>query len=306
MLDGVVVYERTFFSRAWPRPWLWPALIARALRLVRELRALRPQVSVDWQGNLKGALLARLSGAPRRIGLAARQGGKERSHWFATEKVVLPPPTVHRADRARALLGPLEVPVSSTPPQVGGVAEARATVRNWLEEKDIEKNRYVVLHPGTSGFGLMKRWPPERFGELAAMLGEEHGLPVLVTAGPGEEPLADAVVASSGGAAQRGPETKSLAELGALLESAGLVVGADTGPVHLAAVLAAPTVALFGPKDPSTYAPRGPATRTVWKQVWCSPCRLRRCDDPVCMTTMRVDEVLPHAEALLTNGRKQG
>jgi ADP-heptose:LPS heptosyltransferase len=107
------------------------------------------------------------------------------------------------------------------------------------------------------------------------------------------------VAAASAGAARRAPPTRTLAELGALLARAAVVVGADTGPVHLAAVLGVPTVALFGPKDPAVYAPRGPAVRVVWKQVWCSPCPLRRCGDPVCMTGMRLEEVWPAVEAAL-------
>ena len=298
-LDGVVVFARSAFRREVRRPWLWPAAIARILRLRRELRALRPTVSVELQGNLKGALLARLAGAPRRIGLAPGQGGKEKSHRFATEHVRLPAPPVHRADRARALLAPLGVGAAAPPPEVAGVAAAGPWAEESLRALGLKPGRYAVFHPGVSGFGDFKRWPPERYADLARRLRDDRGLPVLLTAGPGEEALADEVAAASGGAARRAPPTRSLAELGALLARAAVVVGADTGPVHLAAVLGVPTVALFGPKDPAVYAPKGRGVRVVWKQVWCSPCRLRRCGDPVCMTAMRLDEVLPAVEAAL-------
>jgi heptosyltransferase-1 len=288
-LDGIVVFERRALSRELRRPWLWPAAAARILRLRRELRALRPTVSVDLQVNLKGALLARLSGAPRRIGLSL----------FATEGVRLPAPPVHRADRARALLAPLGAGTATPAPAVGGVAAAGPWAEESLRALGLVPGRFAVFHPGVSGFGDFKRWPPARYADLARRLGEERGLPVLLTAGPGEEALADEVAAASGGAARRAPPTGSLDRLGALLARAAVVVGADTGPVHLAAVLGVPTVALFGPKDPKVYAPRGPGVRVVWKQVWCSPCRLRRCGDPVCMTEMRLDEVLPAVEAAL-------
>ncbi len=298
-LDGVVVYRRRELAAALRRPWRWPRAAALVLRLVRDLRALRADAVVDLQGNLKGALLARLSGAPRRIGLAPGQGGRDRAHVFATETVVLPRPPVHRADRARTLLLPLGAVAGSGTAAVGGVDGAAPGVERWLAEHSVPAGGYAILHPGTSGFGGMKRWPPERFAALARRLRETRGLHVLVTAGPGEEPLADRVVAGAGGAAVRGPATATLGELGALLRRAALVVAADTGPAHLAAVLGAPTLCLFGPKDPAVYAPRGPRARVLWRQPWCSPCALRRCDDPVCMTGIETAEVERHVDALL-------
>jgi ADP-heptose:LPS heptosyltransferase len=292
-LDGIVVYERRRFSRALLRPWLWPSALLDGWRLVRALRALRPTVSVDLQGNLKGALLARLSGAPRRIGLAAGEGGKEKAHLFATERVTLPPPPVHRSVRARALVAPLGVTAGAGHPTVAGIAEAGSSIDAWLAKNGLAAGSFAVLHPGTSGFGEMKRWPAPRYSDLAERLRADRGLAVLVTAGPGEGPLADEVVAGSRGAAMRGPETKSLAELGALLVRAAVVVAADTGPAHLAALLGAPTVTLFGPKNPAVYAPVGPRASTVWKRPWCSPCTLRRCDDSICMTELETDDVLP-------------
>jgi ADP-heptose:LPS heptosyltransferase len=304
LLDGVVVYERRARGREARRPWLWPRALLRLWRLRRALRAIRADAAVDLQGNLKGALLSRLSGAPRRIGLAAGQGGMERSHWLATERVRLPAPPVHRAARARALLAPLglppEGPRTAVPP--AGVDAAGPTAEAWLASAGLKPRGFAVLHPGVSGFGDFKKWPADRWADLARALRDRRALPVLLTAGPGEEALADAVAGLSSGAARRGPATRSLAELGALLARAAVVVGSDTGPVHLAASLGVPTVALFGPKDPAVYAPTGPRARVVWKRIWCSPCRLRRCGDPVCMTEMRLDEVLPAVEEALAGG----
>lgn len=305
LLDGVVVYERRALAREARRPWLWPRALARIWRLRRALRAIRADAAVDLQGNLKGALLARLSGAPRRIGLAAGQGGKERSHWLSTERVRLPPPPVHRADRARALIAPLGLPPAgrreAVPP--AGVDAAGPSAETWLAASGFRPGGFAVFHPGVSGFGELKRWPAARWADLARALRDRRSLPVLLTSGPGEEALAEEVAGLSGGAARRGPATRSLAELGAILARAAVVVGSDTGPVHMAAALGVPTVALFGPKDPAVYAPTGPRTRVVWKQVWCSPCRLRRCGDPVCMTEMRPEEVLPAVEEALAGGR---
>jgi ADP-heptose:LPS heptosyltransferase len=69
--------------------------------------------------------------------------------------------------------------------------------------------------------------------------------------------------------------------------------------VAVAGIAGVPTVALFGPKDPSVYAPPGPRVRVAWKRVYCSPCRLRRCDDPVCMTTLAPEEAWNEVAAAL-------
>jgi len=260
-----------------------------AMKLRRELAAWRPDVAVDLQGNLKSGTLTRLSGAPRRIGLP-RGESRESAHVFATETVAAGPPLEHRADRALRLVGALGATgrAPAAPPAIP--PEAAARVASELAAAGVARREFALLVPGTSAFGAFKRWPPERFGALAKRLRAERGRPSLVAYGPDERALADAVVAASDGAARVAPETRGLGELLALLESAALVVGADSGPVVLAAALGVPTVALFGPKDPAIYAPRGPRTEIAWKQVYCAPCKLRRCGDPICMTTMETDE----------------
>ena len=261
-----------------------------AVRDVRkELRAWRPDVAVDLQGNLKSGLLLRASGAPRRIGLPPGES-REGSHVFATEHVALGPTGEHRVARGLRLvraLGPMDARSAELPPVR---TDAAAAIGAALSARRIGAGRYAVLVPGTSAFGAFKRWPPARFGGLAQRIRDETGLVPLVSFGPGERPRADAVVAAAAGAAEIAPETRSLHELIALVRGAGLVVGADSGPVAIAGVAGVPTVALFGPKDPAIYAPPGPRVHVVWKEVYCSPCTLRRCNDPICMTTLREDE----------------
>jgi ADP-heptose:LPS heptosyltransferase len=152
------------------------------------------------------------------------------------------------------------------------------------------------LHPGTSGFGGFKRWPP-RF--LPADRLAERGLPV--TYGPGEEEL----VARVRGGARTDPTplpTSSLAALAEAIRRASVFVAADTGPLHVAAAVGTPLVGLFGPKDPAIYGPVGSSPTTaapgplpvvVAADVPCRPV-LRRCPEPVCMSSIEVDAVLAH------------
>ncbi|MCE9636280.1 MAG: glycosyltransferase family 9 protein [Planctomycetes bacterium] len=260
----------------------------RALR--EELRAWRPDLSIDLQGNLKSGFLSRVSGAPRRIGLPPGEA-REGAHLFATETVAPGPPREHRVDRAMRLVRPLGATIRRDGALPPVRPEAAAAVASALATRGLAAGGYAVLVPGTSAFGAFKRWPPAPFGAYAQRLRAERGVAVLVSFGPGERALAEAVVAASAGAASLAPETRNLHELIALLAGAAVVVGADCGPVAMAGVLGVETVALFGPKDPAIYRPPGPRVAVVWKQVYCSPCTLRRCGDPICMTTLRAEEV---------------
>jgi heptosyltransferase-1 len=118
----------------------------------------------------------------------------------------------------------------------------------------------VVIHPGAAW--ASKRYPPERWGRVAAAIAAATGRPIVVSAGPGEAALADRVEHSSGGAAVRA-DAEDLPALVALLASAALVLGGDTGPLHLAHALGVPALFLHGPTDPRTHGPYGAPDRAL-------------------------------------------
>jgi heptosyltransferase-1 len=114
------------------------------------------------------------------------------------------------------------------------------------------KGPVVILSPG-AGWAT-KEWPPERYGEIARALADK-GFTPIVNYGPAEKPLAHVVETASNGVSR--PMTCSLAELIALTRRASLFIGGDTGPLHLAAALDVPVVAIFGPTDPARNGPYG-------------------------------------------------
>jgi heptosyltransferase-1 len=223
--------------------------VAGHLACVRRLRGARYSCAVDFQGLYRSAALTGFSGARRRIGrdrTAAREPG---AACFYTERVR--PVGRHIAEMnlslaARAGAKPLtamEFPLR--------VPDAeRAQVQEKLAREGIAD--YVVVSPG--GGWRSKLWPAERYGALCAELWRRHGLRAVVNAGPGEQGLADGVKAAAG-PAKPVAMCPSLTGLAALVAGARLVVGADTGPVHLAAALRTPVVALFGPTDAARNGP---------------------------------------------------
>jgi ADP-heptose:LPS heptosyltransferase len=271
-IDSLHVYER----KRDRLPWNW----WRIPGFVRRLRRERYDLAFDLQGNLKSGVLARLAGARRCLGLD-RPLSREGNHLLVRERV--PPPDGHRVEAYHRLVDHA----------LGNGVTAPAVLPAEPEPHDA-----VVLHPGTSAFGAFKRWPPESYAVLGdRLVAAGHG-PVLLTAGPGERPQADEVARRMAGEA-RIVEPKGLPALVNVLAGARLVVAGDTGPAHIAAALGVATVALFGPKDPRILAPVGPRVRTVRTGVRCSPCTLRYCPAPVCMTEMGVDLVAGHALEML-------
>lgn len=300
-IDRVWVAPRSEASRLLRRGRLLAAA-GVLLRFVRELRAARYALTIDVQSNGRSSALAWASGARRRIGFSSVYA-KEWAPWLSTERVS-PDRRLHKVARNLELLGPLGVDTRGARPRLAISEAARARAR----ERTASLGRpRVALHPGVSGFGAIKQWEPARFARTARRLAEEHGACCIVTWGPGERELAEGVVAASGGAARLAPRTDSILELAALYELCDLVVGGDTGPLHLAAALGVPVVGLYGPKDPEIYGPwdgrTGQRARAVRRPVHCSPCRRRTCPNVICMPAIQVDDVVAAArEALAESG----
>jgi heptosyltransferase-1 len=291
-VDGLLVWPRGRWRRALRRPWAWPGLVVGVGRLLGRMWAARADCAIDLQGNLKSGIATLSTGAPVRIGLRAPEARE--GNAFATNLHVRSRGTVHRTDRALALVGaalgrhPL---VAEPAPLPRGEAD-----RRWVDEAlaaaGLPLRGYVVLHPGTSRFGAFKRWPADRFGRLSRRLAGD-GPRTVVTVGPGEEFLGREVASAAQGTAVvlAPPSLRALAEL---VGRARVFVAADTGPLHIAAGEGVPVVALFGPKDAATYGPaagRAPTVVVERADVPCRPCTLRRCPDPVCMTSIWVDDV---------------
>jgi ADP-heptose:LPS heptosyltransferase len=246
------------------QPANWWTAASEFGEYLRGIREARYEVSLDLQGNLKGALHAMLSGARRRVGFA-RGHCKEHNWRFSTERVVPPGATekINRVEKFLSMASHLGVPVSGASYRLPQTRESRDRVAGFVSSAGLAA--YATIHPGTSDFGALKRWKPERFAALAERIGTETSLRPVVTWGPGERPLAEQIVSASGGKALLALETRSILDLAELIRGAKLFVGCDSGPLHLSSAVATPSVALFGPKDPKTYGPWNPHHRVVLK-----------------------------------------
>jgi heptosyltransferase-1 len=263
-LDHVVAVD----TRLWRREMRWPggaAAVAVKLRgLVRRLRAGRFDVAVDLQGLWKSGVITALTGAPIRAGLAPGHCRERANACFTNRRVVPPPHAPHVVEQYLAVVGGLGVDLAAIGPPAFPIqadAAAERSVERWSEEEGVKKDTPVVLlNPGSGGDG--KRWAVEAFRRLGDELGVRLGARVAVAWGPGEEPLARAIAHGTRTGALVAPPT-TIPEMVALFRRACLVVGGDTGPVHVAAALGVPTVGLYGPTSARRNGPYGPRTACV-------------------------------------------
>ena len=225
------------------RDWKEKPVSLRTLQQILSVRAefkqARYDVAIDLQGSLRSGFLARLSGAPRVVGAAVPREAPART--FYTHRVALHQPGVI-AQAVELLNAAAELTLAAATPLLPE-GEAQA-----LEAG------YILISP-SAGWGA-KQWPRHAYQELIRRM-EEAGYRVVLNGGrnPDERRAAltqdtHAIVVSS-----------TVAELIALTRGAALVIGGDTGPMHLGAALGVPTLALFGPTDPARNGPHFPAAR---------------------------------------------
>ncbi len=231
--------------------WRRGAGIGGLRELVREIRAERYELAVDLQRIAKSALLARLSGAPRVLGFD-RSRTKEMSWLWTNERITPRPESQHRVewylDFARHLgIEALEARLV-LPRDPAAEAFANALVLELGE-------RPILVNLGATK--PANRWPPQRFGELAARLAQEFDLPVCFTGSDADREAERIALEACG----RAPLVRSLVgdtslrELASLSARARLVIACDTGPMHIAAACKVPVIALFGPADPRRTGP---------------------------------------------------
>jgi ADP-heptose:LPS heptosyltransferase len=277
------------------RGFRWNPILAAT----RALRGRGFDVALDLQGLWKSAAWARLSGAPRVVGFDRAFRREPGSALLLKERLRPSVGARHVIDKNLSLLTALDLDaVGLREFPLPALEVERERVDQGLAALGLRD--FVLLNPG--GGWTSKLWPPESFGALALRLGDE-GHPCLVTFGPGEEGLADRVVAASEGRALRSFPT-TLREYVALARRARLLVAADTGPLHLACAVGTPVVALFGPTDPERNGPFREEDRVVRRTPVCAPCYRRSCPvHPGVMAGITVDEVL---EAVRTRLRAVG
>ena len=251
------------------------------LRLIQSLRRQNFHIALDFQGLVKSALLARLSGAGRVVGFVPHQSREPASRHFYSETILgddgSQPHAIEINLQLARSLGctpngaspsiPLDIP-----------SDAFDYVEDQLLQRKIVKP--ILVNPGAGW--VTKLWPLKDYAALLLRIHEELGCATVLTYGPGEEELVEEIRAILAPLPMTAFPT-TLLQLAALCRRSRLLIAGDTGPLHMAVALGTPTVAVIGPTSPWRTGPFNPEDQIVKRYLPCSNSYKRTCDEFICM-----------------------
>lgn len=250
-------------THSWRKNLSSPTTVANIVREIRSLRGEHYDTAIDFQGLYKSALIGWLSGARERVGFTETRLREPLAGVFYTQRISARN-VEHVIDLNFALLEPFgvsrqeksawEFPLPAAPKDEEFVSRA-------LGAFGIED--FIILNPG--GGWQSKCWAPENYASLIRIFSSEFSGDFILTGSPAEESLIEQIIRDSGVARARYfPST--LTQFIALARRARLLVAGDTGPLHIAAALRTPVVAIFGPTNPARNGPFSPRDMVLWKR----------------------------------------
>jgi heptosyltransferase-1 len=265
----------------------------RGLReAARQVREGRFDLAVDVQGLFRSAWVGWRGRVPVRVGLASAGEG---AALFYTHRVPVGLTAMHAVERCWLVAEALGCAGTPRPVTLEFPEAARRKALDLLGHDD--GRPLVVLAPGSRR--MSARWPAARFAPVADALIDRASARVAVVGDANDREAAQTIAAHAHRPIADLTGATDLPTLGALFARAALLVSVDSGPVHLAAVLGRPVVALFGPQDPRRTGPYGAGHRVITADVDCRPCFRWWCKDVRCMAAIEPEEVSAAALAVL-------
>jgi len=299
-LDRVLVSKRKRWVQALRsgpnRLQAWRELWA----FIRQLRATRYDLLIDFQGLLKSGMLVAASRAKRKVGLGRGMEHAECSYIFLNERVPAVDMNIHAVDRGLLLLAAIGIKTDEVVFDLPLGPEHFRQVESLLGSRGIaDPARVVPINPVATW--PTKLWDNAGFAQVADwIIGQ--GLPVVFTGGKGDRPVIDDIILRMRQPAVSLAGDTTLKTLAALYRMAPLVISTDTGPMHLAAAVGTPVVAVFGSTAPWRTGPYGKRHQVVRLDLPCSPCLKRECDHRRCMNDLAPELVISAVKRLLAGG----
>lgn len=276
-------------------------------RIICLLRERRFDLAIDFQRKFRTSLLAYLSGAKCRVGYHQPNGVlcTVRVPDLNTKAIRAGRiSSAHAIDRYFDLLHPIGIEATDRTLELFITEADRAFAHQMIASKGIEADQLQVgLFPG-AGWKL-REWMPDRFAAIGDRVAKQFDAQVLLFGGPHEGELVQQVGDLMTTEAISLADTLRIRQLAALIEGCNLFVTNDTGPMHVAAAMHTPTVALFGPGDHIRFQPLDPIHTTIRHHVPCNPCKqfTNKCKNNICMKRITVDEVWETVYQNLSNIR---
>ncbi|HMM19594.1 MAG TPA: lipopolysaccharide heptosyltransferase II [Selenomonadales bacterium] len=293
-IDEIIVFDKPRFKSL-------AGLLKHGPALVKSLRSRHFDLALDLQALFKSAAIAYLSGAPERLVYC---NTRELSDLFS-RRVCGPNQAGHVVERYLDVVRALGCEIDNVQFPIHITEQEAASARTVAGQAGLADGQpYIVLAPGANWPN--KRWPAPLFALLADSLRDAGLIPVLA-GGPGDRAMAAGIIASAKAAPVDLTGKTSLKELAHLLKHARAFVGGDTGPMHLAAALATPVVALYGPTDIVRNGPYGPGHKTIITPRECAGCWKRACPKGEdCLAAIDADSVCRALQEIVErNDRRQ-
>ena len=288
-LDNLIIFPR----KEWKN-------IGRFLKesgpFCKMLRSHQFDVAIDFQGLTKSGLLAKACGAKIRIGFGDKDGKRELNGMFTNQKVFPAAARKHIIERNLSLLQPLGIDVMNSDSVVHIPHSAEEPIDNFFKASFVNEQSPIALNPGAGW--ITKLWPLQNFAQLGVLAEKKLNRKILLVWGPGEKEMVDEIeklMKDQGAEPIIAPPT-NLLELAATLKRCSALVAGDTGPMHLAAALKIPSVALFGASDSLRNGPfQQPGNVLQNWDIDCVPCWKKQCNHSPqfeCMHSLSVEMVL--------------
>jgi ADP-heptose:LPS heptosyltransferase len=276
-LSEVIVLERNEYRN----PFYW-------LKKIRQIRGRRFDLVIDYLGNPRSAYISFLSGARCRLGydIPGRR-------LFYNTVIKDDPTALYSAAYKLGVLKHLGIESSDLRIDFSISDEARAFAEGFFREEGVDQDRMIVSISPTSRRHF-RRWPYERFAQLADWLILRFGACVILVWGPNERKAVETIAQKMKEKPIICRQTKNLLQLGAILEKCDLHLGNDNGTKHIAVAMGKPTITIYGPEDPRSWTYPDPLRHKFLKaQVDCPDCDKikHRCTELACLNKIAVEDV---------------
>ncbi len=285
-INEMIVYDRKSKDKGW----------RRFFKLANEVKGYGFEEVIDLQNNLRSHLLAYLSSAPKRFGY------KKGRLWFLLNKrigdVKFPIPPVEHQFRVLGMLG---IEKAASDLELWPTSDDENYIKELLEGEWVGEGQILVgINPSASLRWVTKRWPLENFAQICDALTQEKIRTILIGSKNDAELGAELSSLTKSKPVNLIGKT-SLSESAALMKRLACLITSDSAPMHIAAAMNAPFIALFGPTEPLRHLPPAEDCIVITKNLKCAPCYKPACSDIRCMREITVEEVLKAVKDMIKN-----
>lgn len=293
-VDHVIVSRRKSWQKRIFRISEIPDVAREIGRFLNRLRSAKYELVIDLQGLFKSGLLTGLSKGERKI---ASTGGKEASRLFLTEKPYPVNYSEHAIERYLKVIGYLGCRMDSWEGAIPVRESDKKPIDLFFRKNNIQDQRAIAINPMARW--KTKLWEPDKFSLLADRLQKELSCRIIFTGSKDDRPHVSNILDQTKNGPFNLAGRTSLKELAYLYSKCRVLISTDTGPMHMAAAMGCPVVAIFGPTAPWRTGPYGKGHKIIRKEMDCSPCFKKECRDITCMRDITVERVFESVKQLL-------